>query len=614
MSSIAREAPRLSNNPVRFVLYFLKSYKWGLALMFLLELGQAGCQIMVPYAIKQIIDVYTQAPVDPNISIFVQYKDPLVLFVSLSLGVLFFSRASGAMLVIIGPSLRRRVRNDLYHYLQYHSQRFFSSHFSGSLSNRISEVSMSVNHCMWTILFDFWPIIVTFSVSLYLLLNAHWDLGIFLGGWIVFYIVVSFLLAKKCREYSKSFAEARSTVSGKIVDAVTNIMNTKLFTQLAFERRHLGRYLTLEVDMARRTFWFMEKMRWFQWVATLGLQVAIIIYGLQVWQKGQITVGEFSMITSLSLLIINDARGLSRRFLEFFEYIGNITDGVRIMIVPHDIVDTDDSKKLKAKNGAIEFKNVTFRYAEGKDVFKDLNVKIKAGEKVGLVGFSGSGKSTFLNLILRFYDIQSGEVLIGGQNINSVTQDSLREHVSVIPQEPMLFHRSLMENIRYGRTDATDEEVLIASKAAHAHEFVIDKPEKYNSLVGERGVKLSGGQRQRIAIARAFLKNAPILLMDEATSSLDSYTEKLIQSSLKRLMENRTVLVIAHRLSTISQLDRIIVFKDGEIVEDGTHDDLISRGSHYAKMWALQAGGFLPSSEKNEPIDDGVIAAGLPEA
>ncbi len=607
MSSKAREAPGLPNSPLKFVLYFLRSYRWGLVLMFLLELGQAGCQIMIPFAIKEIIDVYTQAPVDPSVSIFVQYKDPLILFTSLSLGVLLFSRASGAMLVIIGPSLRKKVRNDLYHYLQYHSQRFFSSHFSGSLSNRISEVSMSVNHCMWTILFDFWPIIVTFSFSLYLLLNAHWDLGLFLAGWIIFYIAVSFLLAKKCREYSKSFAEARSTVSGKIVDAVTNIMNTKLFTQLAFERRHLGKYLTHEVDMARKTFWFMEKMRWFQFTATLGLQVAMIVYALKVWQTGSITVGEFSMITSLSLLIINDARGLSRRFLEFFEYIGNISDGVRIMIVSHDIVDADSAQILKTTEGEIEFKDVTFQYGEGKKVFENLNVTIKPGQKVGLVGFSGSGKSTFLNLILRFYEINGGQILIDGQDIKTVTQDSLRACVSVIPQEPMLFHRSLMENIRYGRLDASDGEVLKASRAAHAHEFVIEKPEKYNSLVGERGVKLSGGQRQRIAIARAFLKNAPILLMDEATSSLDSYTEKLIQSSLKQLMENRTVLVIAHRLSTISQLDRIIVFHEGQVVEDGTHDELIARRGHYARMWELQAGGFLPSDE------DGYEEPGLTE-
>lgn len=611
--SVSREAPSLPNKPTKFALHFLKLYKWQLAVMFLLELGQAGCQIMIPYAIKKLIDVHTLENLDPNLSIYVQYKEPLTLFVLLSIGILIFSRSSGAMLVMVGPSLRKRVRNDLYHYLQYHSQRFFSSHFSGSLSNRISEVSMSVNHATWTILFDFWPNIVTFSFSLYLLFGANEGLGAFLGGWIIFYIFVSYFLARKCREYAKNYAEARSTVSGKIVDAVTNIMNTKLFTQLDFERKNLNEHLTYEINMARKTFWFMEKMRWFQFTATLILQIVIILYSLSVWKNGEITVGEFSMIASLSLLIINDARGLSRRFLEFFEYIGNITDGVRIMIVSHDIVDTESASKLQIAKGDIEFKNVNFAYAESKGqskkVFENLNVKIPAGQKVGLVGFSGSGKSTFLNLILRFYDVNSGEILVDNQNISKVTQDSLRADVSVIPQEPMLFHRSLMENIRYGKIEATDDEVVSAAKAAHAHEFILEKPDQYKALVGERGIKLSGGQRQRIAIARAFLKNAPILLMDEATSSLDSFTEKLIQQSLQNLMRNRTVLVIAHRLSTISQLDRIIVFHEGKIIEDGSHGELIAQGGHYAKMWNMQAGGFLPSSfdEDKEDLESPVI-------
>lgn len=596
----SNDAPALPNKPFPFVFRFLKFYKLSLVLMFILELGQAACQIMIPYAVKKLIDVHNLEKIDPNLSLFEQYKEPLQLFIGLSLGILLFSRASGAMLVMVGPSLRRRVRVDLYHYLQYHSQRFFSSHFSGSLSNRISEVSMSVNHALWTILFDFWPVLVTFSFSLYLLWGAHSGIGMFLGGWIFFYVLVSYLLAQKSREYSKNYAEARSTVSGKIVDAVTNIMNTKLFTQLDFERKHLHSYLDYEVNMARKTFWFMERMRWFQFVASLSLQVAMIIYGLKVWQRGEITVGAFSMIASLSLLIINDARGLSRRFLEFFEYIGNITDGVRIMIVSHDIVDADHAKKIKVPNGEIVFQDVNFSYSEGKKVFEGLNVKIEAGQKVGLVGFSGSGKSTFLNLILRFYEINAGKILVDGEDIKSVTQDSLRSQVSVIPQEPMLFHRSLMENIRYGKINSSDEEVIKASKAAHAHEFILEKPDQYKALVGERGVKLSGGQRQRIAIARAFLKNAPILLMDEATSSLDSYTEKLIQQSLKNLMKNRTVLVIAHRLSTISQLDRIIVFHEGKIVEDGNHEELLKKDGHYSRMWNMQAGGFLPSSEELE--------------
>jgi ATP-binding cassette subfamily B protein len=590
------QIPVLPNKPFKFVRHFLKFYKWSLIAMFLMETGQATCQIFIPNAIKKIIDVHGLTA-NPDISIYAQYKAPILYFLYLSLGVLFFSRASGALLIYLGPTVRRHIRRDLYHYLQYHSQRFFSSHFAGALANRISEVSISSVHSLWSIMFDFWPTFVIFISSLYLLFKAHSGLGNFLGLWIIMYVAVSYALAMKCRMYAKKAAEARSTLSGKIVDAVTNIMNTKIFTQLEYERKNLNKYLDYEVTTSRKTFWFMEKMRWFQFVATLFLQVAIILYSLKVWQEGTITVGEFSMITSLSLLIINDARGLSRRFLEFFEYIGNISDGVNIMIVPHDILDKSQAQVMVVPKGQIEFKDVNFEYSEGKKVFNNLNIRIEPGQKVGLVGFSGSGKSTFMNLILRLYDLQSGEILIDGQSVADVTQDSLRANVSVIPQEPMLFHRSLLENIRYGRLTATDEEVYKASQLAHAHEFIMEKPQKYDSLVGERGIKLSGGQRQRIAIARAFLKNAPIVLMDEATSSLDSYTEKLIQKSLSQLMRNRTVLVIAHRLSTISQLDRIVVFHEGKIIEDGTHESLLAAGGHYAKMWNMQVGGFLPQGE-----------------
>jgi ATP-binding cassette subfamily B protein len=240
-------------------------------------------------------------------------------------------------------------------------------------------------------------------------------------------------------------------------------------------------------------------------------------------------------------------------------------------------------------------------------VFRALNLRIQPGERVGLVGFSGSGKSTFLNLVLRLYDIQGGRILIDGQDIRHVTQDSLRRAISMIAQEPMLFHRSLLENVRYGSLDATDDEVQDAARRAHAHEFIVSLPEGYDSLVGERGVRLSGGQRQRVAIARAVLKNAPIFLLDEATSSLDSVTERHIQESIAHLMEGRTAIVIAHRLSTIAHLDRIVVFHAGEVVEDGTHADLLSRGGHYARMWNMQAGGFLPEQEQTEAAPAPVI-------
>jgi ATP-binding cassette subfamily B protein len=304
------------------------------------------------------------------------------------------------------------------------------------------------------------------------------------------------------------------------------------------------------------------------------------------------------------LLVINDVRNLSRRFLEFFEYVGNITDGVGVIIRPHEVTDTGGARELAVTAGEIRFEQVQFTYPGGMEVFRGLDLTIQPGRRVGLVGFSGSGKSTFVNLILRLYDIQGGRILVDGQDVREVTQDSLRGAIAMISQDPMLFHRSLLENVRYGRLDATDEEVQEAAQRAHAHEFIASLPEGYDSLVGERGVRLSGGQRQRIAIARAILKNAPIFFMDEATSSLDSVTERHIKDSIEELMRGRTAIVIAHRLSTISHLDRIVVFHQGEVVEDGTHAELLRHGGHYARLWSMQAGGFLPEHEVGEDVSD----------
>ena len=265
-----------------------------------------------------------------------------------------------------------------------------------------------------------------------------------------------------------------------------------------------------------------------------------------------------------------------------------------ILNAAHDIVDEEHARPLKITEGRIEFKDVSFHYKEGAKLFQNKSIEIHPGEKVGLVGFSGSGKSTFVNLILRLFEVEEGEITIDNQNINRVTQGSLRENIALIPQDISLFHRSLMDNIRYGRTTATDAEVIEASQQAHCDEFICKLRDSYQSLVGERGVKLSGGQRQRIAIARAILKNARILILDEATSALDSVTEKYIQDALHYLMQGKTTIVIAHRLSTLSEMDRILVFDNGVIIEDGTHDQLIKLNGHYAKLWHMQAGGFLP--------------------
>lgn len=599
----AVDAPALPGAPLEFCMRYAGVYRFAFFTMVVFEAAQATCSILLPYAIKQIMDGVDAAGKLGN-DVWLAVENPLWLFALLNLGIVLFSRASGAILVVLGPALRRRIRRELFAYLQHHSQRYFLSNFAGSLANRIAEVSLSVAHTLWTVLFDFWPLLIAFSVSLVLLAGVNISLAAVLGAWIAVYVTISYVLALRCRRYARKYAAARSLVSGKIVDSVTNIMNAKLFARRDYERTYLDGYLNMEVKRARETFWYMERIRWFQFLAAMGLMLGIIGYALKIWSSGGMTVGEFAMAASLSLLLIEQARGLSRRFLDFFEYVGNIHDGVSMIVRPHEVIDDADAQELAVGPGEIEFRHVDFSYVANKPVFKNLCLTIKAREKIGLVGFSGSGKSTVLNLVLRLFEPQSGSILIDGSDVQNVSQESLRESIAMIPQDPMLFHRTLMENIRYGRLDASDEEVVEAAKKAHAHEFILETEDGYDSLVGERGVKLSGGQRQRIALARAVLKHASILLLDEATSALDSVTERHIQESLALLMEDKTVLVIAHRLSTLAHLDRIIVFHEGVIVEDGNHQQLLRNDGHYAKLWSMQAGGFLPSVESPlEPFE-----------
>ena len=587
----AGDAPPLPTSTFKFILYCMAHFRTMMLLMLLLETGQAAGNILVPYAIKGVMDGVAQALGGPVLETL---RQPLLLLAGIVFAEILFSRASGAVLIIVGPRLRQRTTRNLYAYLQYHSVRYFGNHFAGGLAHRISETATSVNHTVWTVLCDFWPILVTFAVSITLLLDVHQGLGLFVACWVLSYILSCFWLATRCQPYAQNSAATRSMVNGKIVDAVTNILNAKLFARLSYERQYLESYLETELQAARRTYWYMERVRWFQFIAAAILKLGTVYYALTLWDGGLISVGDFTMSIGLALLIISDARNLTRRFLEFFEYVGNVANGVETIVRPHEIIDRPAAKELQISQGRIVFDQVKFAYDAESVVFDGLSVVIEPGQRVGLVGYSGSGKSTFVSLILRNFEPQSGNILIDGIDIAGVTQDSLHKQVSLIPQDPSLFHRSLLENIGYGKLDAEPAEIRAAAKMAHADDFIQATDAGYEALAGERGVKLSGGQRQRIAIARVMLKDAPILILDEATSSLDSITEKTIQENLDRAMGRKTVIAIAHRLSTIAHLDRILLFDKGRIVEDGCHEELLQRQGFYYRLWSMQAGGFLP--------------------
>jgi len=603
----APDAPPLPATPLRFVAYFVGKYRWWYLSMVLLEGINSTCGILIPYATGRIIKAVTlaqgqtqgqaQAVVD-------SLSGALWLFVALGLGEVIFSRAGGTCQIYVGVLQRHTVTRSLYAYLQHHSHRYLTNDFAGALAHRISETSLGVSQTLWSVIFDFWPTAITFAVAIVMLGSAHRELAELVGAWAVVFIGASFWLATRARPYAVKAAATRSDTTGKVVDSVANLTSTRLFARLDFERRYLDEQLRKELRAVRKSSWYSERVRWFQYSAAALLKIAVVYLALRLWRQGQISVAEFVVAATTALLIINEARNLSRRFLEFFEYIGNVTNGVQTIIRPHEIVDAPAATPVRVSRGSIEFHDVSFAYSPDQPIFTHLNVTIPAGQRVGLVGYSGSGKSTFVSLILRMYDPQGGEIRVDGRDIRALTQESLHAQLSLIPQDPNLFHRSLLENIRYGRLEATDEEVVEAARKAHAHDFIVRSKDKYASLVGERGVKLSGGQRQRIAIARVVLKNAPILILDEATSSLDSVTEQAIQETLEEVMKGKTVIVVAHRLSTIAHLDRILVFDEGRIVEDGSHAELLSRGGAYQRLWSRQAGGFLLDDAASEAERD----------
>ncbi|RYZ10078.1 MAG: ABC transporter ATP-binding protein [Myxococcales bacterium] len=559
---------------------------WVLAIL-LSEGLHALCGALLPQVLGRIIGTITRGGGDGRALSTV--TSSVVLFALLCGAELVFGRIGSAVQLRLAPRQRQYVARALFRYLHRHSHRFLTENFAGALAHRISETSHGVNQVLFATLTEFWPMSIVITVANVLLLRASPWLGAFTTTWSIAFIAASLYLARRTQPLSSAASRARSRTAGAVVDSVTNHATVRLFARLDHERERLADAQSRELTTVLRANLAMEQVRLFQFSASAVLKGGTVVLAVWLWQRGQLRVGDFVMAVSLSLLVIGEVRNLSRRFLELFEALGNVSEGVSTIFKPHELADHSEALDHEIARGSIEFANVDFRYAEGANVFSGLSLTIPAGQRVGLVGLSGSGKSTFVSLLLRLYDPQGGTIRIDGHDLRSMTQDSLHRQVGLIPQDPTLFHRSLRENIRYGRTGASDEEVEQAARRAHAHEFIAAMPEGYDAMVGERGVKLSGGQRQRIAIARVMLKDAPLLVLDEATASLDSLTELAIQSALDDAMLGKTVVVIAHRLSTIAHLDRILVFSRGQVIEDGRHHELLARGGAYAELWSAQS-------------------------
>jgi ATP-binding cassette subfamily B protein len=576
---------------VHFILKYMLLQKWTFFFVFFSSLVWSLDATVWPYLLRLIVDTLTQFDVNRE-ACWPVLKWILLCVVLVWVLVECGFRAKDFLLARAIPQLEADIRMAMFEHIQRHSPRYFNKHFSGSLSNKINDMTNQVTKILLNLL-QFFPAVAICILSIGFFSQIRLIFALFLGGWITLHFVICFAFTPKCAQYSHIHGEVRSSLMGKVVDSLTNNFAVNLFSRFHYERARLE---VCQKEEQKKNY---LSRYYAAWMLT-ALSAVFITGGITVngfvifyWMQSKVSTGEIIQIVNTTwnvMFVLWMAGGL---LPDFFQSIGIARQALSVMRDPQDICDSLEASALVVKEGSIVFEDVSFHY-EKKKLFTSKNVHIKGGEKVGLVGYSGAGKSTFVNLILRFYPVEQGRILIDGQDIAEVTHESLHRQVALIPQDPVLFHRTLEENIRYGRMDASKEEVIAAAKLSHADEFIRKCSDGYDSLVGERGTKLSGGERQRIAIARAMLAGSPILILDEATSALDSITEKYIQEGLEKLMEGRTTIVIAHRLSTLSKMDRILVFDQGKIVEEGRHEALIARGGHYARMWQMQAGGFLP--------------------
>ena len=583
----------------RFILYFAKKHTIKLSLLILAFIIWTATDAFFPYFLKHIVNIVQNFHGERS-GIYSAVSWWLFLLIGSWFIAELCMRAQGILQIYTFPKLRAEIREAVFDYVSKHSHDYFASEFSGNVAKKLADLSQSCQNVMEIVCLQFTAAGTgaIFVIGLMWLTSPFFAL--ILLAWLVIHFLIIYLFLRYGNQLSEVHSDTVSTLSGKIVDVLSNMLNVRLFARTRYEADHLKSYQADEMIKAKKAMYAAEWMRIGLGVNGLFLVFGMVFLLLYGWTQHWVTIGDFTQILMQSFWLLGWMWFLSFQMTQFARETGTIASALSIIQKAHDLVDIPGAKPITVAQGAIQFKEVVFGYQANSPVFNHLNVSISAGEKVGLVGFSGSGKSTFVNLILRFFDIQRGAIIIDNQIIADVQQESLRAQIAMIPQEPALFHRSLMDNIRYGRITASDEDVINASKLAHCHEFIEKLPLKYAALVGERGVKLSGGQRQRIAIARAILKNAPILILDEATSALDSVTERLIQDSLHQLMENRTAIVIAHRLSTLADMDRILVFHHGEIIEEGTKESLLALNGHFTKLWNMQTDGFIPEDTEIE--------------
>ena len=567
-------------------------YRWSFtgAVIAAITIEVAG--VVAPLFLRQFIDLLSLgAPTEAVVhGIFIA----LIFFTVTNLA----GWTGQRLRLFVVNKLEAKAMVDLYQqsfdYLIGHSHEFFISNFTGTLTRRVTRYARAFEQVFDTIVFNFLPAFL-FAVGIVGVLSLRSPLlGAGLFMWTIVFVYLQFIMMLKRQPLRIARTEQDSRVTGFLSDDVLNHSTVTTFAAAKLESSRFAETINGWYVALRRVWDADLWIYGIQGLLAVAIEFALLAGTILLWQKGLVTVGDFVLIQIYVLGLFNRIWNIGQNLRQLYDAFADAAEMLDIMNLPHGIQDDTGATQLDATKGGITFNNVRFEYHDSHAVLDNFNLIVQPHEKVALIGSSGAGKTTIAKLLLRLYDVTSGTISIDEQDISKVTQDSLRKAIAFVPQEPMLFHRSLMDNIRYGRQEATDEEVIEAAKQAHCHEFISQYKEGFQTLVGERGVKLSGGERQRVAIARAILKNAPILVLDEATSSLDSESEKLIQDALLHLMKGKTVIAIAHRLSTVMNMDRLIVMEKGKVILTGTHEELLAHESNlYKKLWEIQAGGFI---------------------
>ncbi len=598
-------APALPNRLSRFFLYFSRQFLWGcLGLLAFPVLGRA-IFASIAFATKQLTDTVLSLH-GPLQDAGKALTGPFLLFAGLVAARFVCDACTWFCSYHTRSPLLIRIKEEVFAYAQRLSPAYFESTLSGKIAHRAVMLPDQILMLFDMTVFDFVPGAMFFVfVAAYFYIASPVFCAAAAAG-IVVYFTGSLLLGRECARRAAANNETRAAVTGRMVDVITNVRNVFQFANQAVEDRELARYTGEERERRMALYRSVVRLRCSQYVMDILMWIGFVGGALYGWVHGRMSAGDFVMVTTLTGSLLQTAYNLGQRIPDFYDQLGSARESIETLIVPATVRDEPGAKMLTVPNGAIHFERISFAYEPrgrgrgARNIVHDFELYIPPGQRVGLVGPSGAGKTTLMGLLMRMHDVTGGAIRIDDQDIRSVTQESLRTSIGLIPQDTNLFHRSLLENIRYGRPGATDEEVVAAAKRAHAHEFIVELEQGYDTLVGERGIKISGGQRQRIAIARAILRDAPILLLDEATSALDSHSEQMIQQAMKEAMAGKTVIAIAHRLSTVMDMDRLIVLERGAIVADGSHTELLLQGGLYAELWRKQSGGFNPVARQEE--------------